>query len=309
VSHLTERHFRLTLLSAACLAVIGCERAKTPAPSDSTSAVTTAAPAVATGRTGGSSWLPQLGPALLVEGATATEAVLLGPTEGDSLVQSLQAFATSGAAVTLLGRNGAQISARLAPSAERNDAECTVWGLRDLKPDGTGWSIGFIKAGAQSIAMDSVEVLTARDSMKLVAEVSRLASSVTAPTDGAFQGLRFTTHEVRRFESAPGVQALVAHVIRRVNQEANPQEEQTLLVAERDSGVTAGEYHLVYAERSWGLEDQVTTPEVVGATRLDNRAALVIARDSESGVAYVIMQRESGKRWIVRWTSAPTSCG
>jgi len=95
--------------------------------------------------------------------------------------------------------------------------------------------------------------------MALAAEASRLASAVTANTAPTFQGLRFTAHDIRRFEVAPGVQALVAQLSRRVNQEADPQEEQTLLVAERDSGVTSGPYQLAYAERAFGKEDEVRT--------------------------------------------------
>jgi hypothetical protein len=145
--------------------------------------------------------------------------------------------------------------------------------------------------------------------MTLVAEVSRLASTVTTPSNPAFQGLSFTAHDVRRFEARPGVQALVAHVIRRVNQEANPQEEQTLLVAERDSGIATGPYRLVYAERTSGMEDQVTTPEVIGAALIEGRAVLIIARDNETGIAYVMLERAGVGHWRVRWTSKPTACG
>jgi hypothetical protein len=145
--------------------------------------------------------------------------------------------------------------------------------------------------------------------MTLVAEVSRLSSVVTVPSGPAFQGLRFTVHDIRRFEAQPGISALVAHVIRRVNQEANPQEEQTLLIAERDSGSTSGPYRLVYAERTSGLEENVTTPEVIGAARYSGRPALVVARDNETGVAYAILERVAPGRWEVRWTSHPATCG
>jgi hypothetical protein len=160
-----------------------------------------------------------------------------------------------------------------------------------------------------ALPLDSIDVLSPRDSTALVAEASRLASLVTAATDPSFQGLRFTAHDIRRFEASPGVQAIVAHLVRKVNQEANPQEEQTLLIAERDSGVTSGPYQLVYAERVHGLEEQSTMPEVLAGIRIAGRSTLVVARDSDAGVAYVMLERTGPRRWRVRWTSSMTQCG
>jgi hypothetical protein len=147
--------------------------------------------------------------------------------------------------------------------------------------------------------------------MALAAEASRLASTVTANTSPAFQGLRFTAHDIRRFEIAPGVEAMAAQLIRRVNQEADPQEEQTLLIAERDSGVTTGRFQLAYAERSYGKEEQVSSIELVAAVRLGASGApsLVVARDGENGLAYALLERAGPRRWRVRWTSGLAKCG
>jgi hypothetical protein len=170
--------------------------------------------------------------------------------------------------------------------------------------------VGFVgEERLAPLALDSVDVLTTRDSMALVAEASRLASAVTAISAPSFQGLRFTVHDIRRFEAAPGVQAIVAHLIRKVNQEANPQEEQTLLIAERDSGATTGQYQLAFAERTHGLEEQTTTPEVIAGVQIAGRPTLIVARDSEAGVAYAMLERLKPRQWRVRWTSALTRCG
>jgi hypothetical protein len=160
------------------------------------------------------------------------------------------------------------------------------------------------------VPLDSVDALPARDSMALAAEASRLASGVTAHTSPAFQGLRFSAHDIHRFHAATGVDALVAHLIRRVNQEADPQEEQTLLIAERDSGVTSGPYQLAYAERSSGNEEKVSTSEVVGAVRFGpvSQPSLVVARDGNDGLAYALLERSGPRQWSVRWTSALAKC-
>ena len=203
------------------------------------------------------------------------------------------------------------MTAKLASTATGTDAECRLWPLRSIHGDGTEntWAVGFMASKVTPLALDSIEVLSSRDSLALAAEASRLASGVTATTPPSFQGLRFAAHNVRRFEAAPGVHAIVAHMIRKVNQEANPQEEQTLLIAERDSGVTTGPYRLVYAERANGLEETTTTPEVIGAVHIAGRPTLVVARDGEEGVSYALLERVGVRRWRIRWTSALTRCG
>ena len=97
----------------------------------------------------------------------------------------------------------------------------------------------------------------------------------------------------------------------RVNQEADPQEEQTLLIAERDSGVTTGRYQLAYAERAFGKEEQVSSSELVAAVRVGSNGPpwLVVARDGEEGLAYALLERTGPRQWRVRWTSGLAKCG
>lgn len=249
---------------------------------------------------------------MLVEGASPEDAIVLLPFRDDTTDEALlDAAAEREGPVVLLGRGGARFSAQLGALPDETDGDCPRWPLRDVRPvnGASSWAIGFVGGRVTPIALDSVEVLSERDSMTLAAEASRLASAVTAITSPAFQGLRFSAHDIRRFSPAPGIQAIVAHLIRRVNQEANPQEEQTLLIAERDSGATAGPYHLVYAERTFGREEEVSTPEVLAGVRIAGGPAnLIVARDGEQGVAYVMLERVNGRRWRVRWTSANTTC-
>jgi hypothetical protein len=206
-----------------------------------------------------------------------------------------------------------RLTATLERPAADEDPACRVWGLRDLRPTGAAgsWSVGFVHGRVTPIALDSVDGLASRDSMALAAEASRLASAVTANTAPAFQGLRFTAREMRRFEAVPGVQALAAHLVRKVNQEADPRQEHTLLVAERDSGMTSGPYRLAYAERSHGAEEEVSTSEVVAAVRLggSRRPILVLAREGDEGLAYALLERTGARRWQLRWTSALARCG
>jgi hypothetical protein len=294
------------------LALWACGRGEPVARSDTpAAAVAPAAPNAAPSSDNG--WLAAAGPALLVQGATRDEAIALFPVTGDSVaVARLDSVSLSEVPVTLFGRGGSRFSAQLgAPTGEGTD-DCERWPLRGFQPSAvTAWSVGFATDRVRPIALDSVAMLSPRDSMMLVAEASRLASSVTAPTGPSFQGLRFTTEDVRRFEAVPGVQAVVAHLVRRVNQEASPMEEQTLLIAERDSGVTNGPYTLAYAERTSGREDDVVTPEVLAGVRIGVGVppSLIIARDGNEGIAYALLERVGPHQWRVRWSSGITSCG
>ncbi|MEP6733209.1 MAG: hypothetical protein ABJE10_21380 [bacterium] len=294
------------------IVVSGCER-KTPATrTDTTAQRVDSAAGVTVAPAASSAWNDAAGPVLLVQGETRDEAILLLPDEDDSTaVERLTELGSQNAAVSLFGRGGARLLGQLGPAPTSADRECRVWPLRGVHGDGgaNAWAIGFVGGRATPLALDSVDVLSSRDSTTLVAETARLASTVTAITDPSFQGLRFTAHDIRRFEASPGVQAIVAHLVRKVNQEANPQEEQTLLIAERDSGVTTGPYQLSYAERVHGLEEQSTTPEVIGGVRIAGRPTLIIARDGEAGVAYAMLERTGPRRWRIRWTSGMTRCG
>jgi hypothetical protein len=280
---------------------------------DSVAPPTVAVPdsAVPAPRTNG--WSNAAGPVLLVAGASPDEAIVFfGPPGDDSLAPALDTGAVDQATVTLFGRDGSRVAATLELPAGNDNMECRVWPLRNLRATGraSGWAVGFVSENVASIPLDSVATLSPRDSMALAAEASRLASAVTANTAPTFQGLRFTAHDVRRFEAAPGVQALSAQLSRRVNQEADPQEEQTLLIAERDSGVTSGPYHLAYAERSFGSEEEVSTSEVVAAVRIGSSGppSLVVARENDEGLAYALLERTGARQWKVRWTSGLAKC-
>jgi hypothetical protein len=250
---------------------------------------------------------------LLVPATHDHEAIVLLPFPGDLSDQArLDSLGEQQGSVTLLGRGGTIFSAQLAGVPDEADPECQHWPLRDVRAssNGTEWAVGFVEGRVTPVPLDSVQVLSARDSVALAAEASRLASAVTASTGPSCQGLRFTAHDIRRFQAAPGVQAIVAHLFRHVNQEANPQEEQTLLIAERDSGATSGPYQLAYAERGYGREEEVTTPEVIAAVRLGGvpHATLVVARDAEQGISYSFVERLGPRRWRIRWTSGRTTC-
>lgn len=305
------RALRLVVVLGATTIWWGCRNDTPPARIDTSFTAVPGRLDSATTPPSTNGWSPTAGPVLLVAGPSPDEALVFFGNDGTGA--PLDTGAVDQATATLFGRDTSRFTATLELPAGNDNAECRVWPLRNLRAAGAGgvWSVGFVSPSVTPIPLDSVDALPARDSMALAAEASRLASTVTSPTSPEFQGLRFAAHDIRRFQIAPGVQALAAHLIRRVNQEANPLEEQTLLIAERDSGAARDRYQLAYAERSFGNEEQVTSSELVAAVRLGPNGAptLVVARDGENGLAYALLERTGPRRWRVRWTSELAKCG
>ena len=310
--HHTVYRFRLGAVLSVVALASGCRNDAPPGRIDTSFTAVPGRLDSAAAPVSNNGWNMGAGPVLLVAGPAPDEALVFFGASGNGVGAPLDTGAVDQATATLFGRDTSRFTATLELPAGNDNAECRVWPLRNLRAAGAGgaWSVGFVSPSVTPIPLDSVDALAARDSMALAAEASRLASTVTANTSPSFQGLRFSAHDIRRFEVAPGVQAIAAHLIRRVNQEADPQEEQTLLIAERDSSAPAGRYQLAYAERSFGSEEQVISSELVAAVRLgpNGPPTLVVARDGENGLAYALLERTGPHRWRVRWTSGLAKC-
>jgi hypothetical protein len=160
------------------------------------------------------------------------------------------------------------------------------------------------------VPLDSIEGLASADSARLAAEVTRLAAALPGDTASAFRGIPFSVRTVRRFRAAPGVDALVAEIVRKVALEANAREEHLLLIAERDSGQLSGRYTPAFSERTTGPEESVQSTDILAALALGEppNLTLVARRDDGSGGSFALLERRGPRRWRVRWTSAYTAC-
>jgi hypothetical protein len=200
-------------------------------------------------------------------------------------------------------------------------AACTAWSAFRLGPasgaDATpAWSVGFvIPAGAaqpSAIALDSLDLLSSRDSAQLAAVVTRLAAALpdTAARGlarrPALRGVPFRVQDAHQFTLADGASAVVAVLTRTVNVEAAPFAEQTLLVAERQPGHA---WVTTYEESVAGAEEALPAMDVLAALRLPGgagapRTALVLGREGDEGNRYTLLEREAPGQWRARWTSA-----
>jgi hypothetical protein len=313
--------------AAGAAAALACDRAADEAPRADTvtSALPSTPPAAAPDVPVVSGWDTGAGPVLLVAGDRPDAAIVVFPeVQGEHAASELHldTAALRGAVATLVSRAGttstATLGGRTTPGEEDEEEDCVGWPLlRVAAPSGipVPWTVGFIGARLVPVPLDSVGSLSAADSAALVAEVARLASTVPVRAASApLRGLPFSVQDVRRFRVAPGADAIVARVARGLHQEANPLEERTLLIAERDSvqqqEQRAGRYTLVFHERAAGREETLEGSEILAALTPPNtpRPVLIVARESEGGVRYVIFERVGRRSWRVKWTSALVRC-
>lgn len=258
-----------------------------------------------------SGWDESAGPVLLVAGEQPDEAYVIYPhVQGDAGPDTVEVTDHAGAAATLVGRGGVTGTVVLGDAAPpTDDTACTPWPRLSAPGVSTPWTVGFVRPGIEAIATESLHAMAPRDSARFVADVARMASTLagTRREEGQarFHGLPFVVKDAGVFTAAP-LQVGVAHVVRRINQEANPLEEHTLLVLERRG--PGDQWRIAYSDHSVGPEETVRREELLAAVRVGGALTLVLALDDGSGVRYAFVQRGASGGWRQTWVSAPAGC-
>lgn len=308
------------MVGFACLAA--CERAPSPAARGNQSGARDTAPAVVaatpTATPPAPAWNPAGGAALLVRGANPETAWIVLPQYVDSALPDTVRFdlaALRGARVQLVGRDGSTDSARIDPTSARPwlADQCIEWPQAAVHEESAvprDWAVAFVHGSVTPISLDSIEGLAQTDSAELAATIARLASALSDDTSRTFLSIPYSVRTAYRFSAAPGVQAVVTDVVQRLNQEANPLEQHTLMIAEKDSAAPNEAYRVVYHERTRGSEEKLRTSDVLAAVGYPppDGAALVLLREGPESSAYALLVRGGGGRWRVRWTSVYTGC-
>lgn len=313
---------RRKLICVVVLALVGaCERKAPAKPVDSVALPPPSMPATQTAHAiaSPSTWDTSAGPVMFVRGTTAAEAYVVFPTVTDSTPSDAVHFDSAlarNAAVELFQRSGGGAAAHVGTMAggEWNADQCIEWPATKLQTATstdatTGWTVAFLKGRAKALALDTVETMPHADSAKLVADITRLVS--TAPNDTAktFRGIPFSVRTAYRFSPVAGVEAVVADVVRTLNQEANPLEEHTFVVGERPAGSSAP-FRLAYREVTAGSDEALESSDVLAAVSIgaSPHVDLVLAREGYESNAYAMLERQGDGSWRLRWTSAHTGC-
>lgn len=316
MSRRTARDLVLGMLLAGALA---CDR-PAPPPGNDTSAVSPPPlpPPPAPMPAGEAAWDSSAGPVFLTIGPNGSTANIIFPSlAADDEVDGtrLDAAPYTGRTFDLLG-NGQLIGSATLSALVPADApeECSGWPLVQLTgvpgdSSARAWAVAFERGRVQAVAYDSLSALTGTDSSRLAMEVSRVAIRVPGDTVAAMLGLPYQVRRAYRFLIAPGVEGVVAEVVRTLNQEANPQQEHLLLVAERDS-TTRGGYDIAYSERAAGGEESAESSELLTIARLSpsRDVVIVLARYVGDGVVYAWLERTENRRWRLRWSSPYAGC-
>lgn len=204
-------------------------------------------------------------------------------------------------------------TARVMALGEAAAAQCVSWPIADLAPlDSSAgwreWRVGFPRARVLALAFDSLPALTPRDSASRTVAVARAASRVGGDTAVAFRGRPYVVRQANSVRLDATV-IILAEVVRTVQQEANPLQEQLVLVLERAPGPDSS-FVPRYLERSIGLEEHAGSIELLAAFRvLRTRVpALLLRRDTEEGLSYQLLERRESGEWYSRWTSALADC-
>ncbi len=255
------------------------------------------APGVAVSAPAIGEWAPELGSTLVVPSDTEDMAVVLYPVVTDA-----NTIATAKLALLTPGGDTVRALSKLAGLDSLHCGEVPVARLEQGAP--MTWSVGLESAEATPVRTDSMESLSAADSAFYSVDLSRLASAVAAEGTSGFTGLPFVVTTVRRMR-LDRLEVVAAQLVRRVNQEANPLEERTLIIAERASGSRRARLALVHSERSEGSEDTAEHFEVLAAMRTPRTTLLILARDQLSSTTYEVLERAGmapGSPWRVRWS-------
>ena len=326
-----SRAIQTTVAVLGLWALAACERSRETPPADTAAPPSPAPPPPPDSAAPTLGWDPGAGTALFVAGTTPREAVVVFPEFNDSTLTDTTTFdlgSVQSLSVELFSRTGvvgrAQLQSAAPPS--RSATECTAWPTARVAgsasadsasraPVSTGstsagpWTVAFLAGHATAIPLDSIEDDAPADSARLAADVTRLAGTLPDATP-AFKGIPFSVLTARRFSPAPGVDAVVGQLVRKVNQEANPREEQTVVIGERLTATRRATYVAAYHERAEGLEETIETSDVLAAVRLGPSATptLVIGRDYGDGTAYALVERIGPAKWRLRWSSAYTGC-
>lgn len=309
-------------LAAVLLAgvLLACDRQAADRPGDSavTVATTPEADSIATIVTA-SGWDVTAGPFVVlptVDGGM-TAGSLLRPEATELTVGDTVGIGQSIAdgRLDLFSRGGRVGEAMLrVENAPRVDPGCTAWPVaRLVAADGaaglptTNWTVAFAAGRASAIPLDSIEGMAPRDSARLAADLTWLASALPDDTSRTFRGLPFV---VLRAYRSRGLDTafVVATLARRVNQEDSPKEERLVLVVDV-TGSDARRWNVAWKERAAGREEELVVAEPLFAfrTTTSTETHLLFGRDDGVALGAAVLAR--GRRgWRVQWESAVAGC-
>jgi hypothetical protein len=212
----------------------------------------------------------------------------------------------------LFSRSGKVGVARLTvEGAPKVGDGCTAWPVARLATEpgasASPWTAAFAFGRVTAVALDSIEGLVPRDSARLAADLTRLASGLPDDTSATFRTLPYVVLRAWRTRGLDSGFA-VATLVRRVNQEDNPREERLVLVV-NTIGSDARQWTVGWHERAAGHEEELVVAEPLLAFRVapSPDLRLLFGRDDGVALGAAVLTRR-GATWTLLWESAVAGC-
>jgi hypothetical protein len=264
-------------------------------------------------------WNVADGTAIYVPGASGDAQVILPPVLDDSVPKPSRASLPAGAAPASVdlfapyGRLGSSsVGAYAAASQPALGDGCDAWPvvpLADVSSGTTsGWRIALQAGVATAIRADSIGAMSRGDSAKLVIDINRAAALLPLDSAGVLRRVPFGVSKAYRLRLPDSVEAVITVVERRLNMEASPRVERTMLVLERAPMEKA--YRAVWRDTQYASEDDLIAVDLLSVVMLrgDARPTVFLGLDFGDGSRVQMLQRAADGSWSLRWSSAYTGC-
>ena len=264
-------------------------------------------------------WDAAHGSAIYVPGEGGVAQVVLPPITDDSVPKPASASLPMGAAPASVdlfapaGKIGTVSLGEFTPAAQPEVGEgCDAWPVVPLREAAgmstAGWRIALQAGVADAMHADSLGGLPRSDSAQLVVEINRAAGLLPLDSAGVLRRVPFSVSKAYRLQFPGEVDAVVAVVERRLNMEASPRVERTVLVLERQPK-TKG-YTAVWRDTQYAAEDDLIAVDLLAVVQFkgSTRPTVFLGLDFGDGSRVQMLQRTDGGIWSRRWESAYTGC-
>lgn len=264
-------------------------------------------------------WSAEDGSAIYLPGEAGMAQVVLPPVLDDSVPPPANALLPATAAPASVdlfapsGRVGTISVGEYAPSAQPEVGEgCDAWPVVPLREASSiaplSWRIALQASVAEPIRADSIGGMSRGDSAQLVIAINRAAALLPLDSAGVLRRVPFSVSKAYRMRLPGDVETVVAVVERRLNMEASPRVERTVLVLERLP--KAKSFNAVWRDTQYATEDDLIAVDLLGTVqfRVRPRPTVFLGQDFGDGSRVQMLQRSEGGIWSVRWSSAYTGC-
>lgn len=264
-------------------------------------------------------WNDADGSAIYIPGDGGVAQIILPPVLDDSVPSPGSASLPSGAAPASVdlfapsGRIGTVALGEFAAATQPPIVEgCDAWPVVPIRAAAgaavQGWRIALQAGVATPLRTDSISSMSRADSAELVVRINKAAALLPLDSAGVLRRVPFSVSKAYRLQFSGDVEAVIAVVERRLNMEASPRVERTVLVLERPSKLTS--YNAVWRDTQYAAEDDLIAIDLLAVVTLgrDQRPTVFLGLDFGDGSRVQMLQRTSGGIWSLRWSSAYTGC-